>query len=132
LQLNNDLESFSLLITTIGSYYHTRRRPLQVFFHQEPKGQDRYFIRFLIDRKHVVEYSIEYEAKVRGNIGGLRLGIGPEYFPPIVFWSEMESRRFSMAATTEAICDNLALLDEFLEREHGARPGGWRKYFGSA
>jgi hypothetical protein len=132
MQLNNDLDSFSLLITTISSYYHTRRRPLQVFFYQQPEGQDRYCIRFLIDRKHVVEYGIEYEPKVRGNIGELRLGIGPEYFSPIAFWSEAQSRRFSLAATTDAICNNLALLDEFLECEHGAGRRGWRKYFGSA
>jgi hypothetical protein len=112
-QLINDAESFTLLILTVSDYYRARQRSIFMVHYQEPNEGGAYLVRFIVDRKHAVEYYIDSDPRMGGLFGGVRLGIGPEYVNPIVFWSNEADGRFYCAATTEAIQKNLALLDEF-------------------
>ena len=83
-------------------------------FHFQEPGDNGYCIRFLLERKHVIECGVLYEPRVKRYLSTLLLGIGPEYFGPANFWSYEQSERFTMEATTEGIVHNLGLLDEFL------------------
>jgi hypothetical protein len=112
-QLIHDAESFKLLILTVSEYYRARQRSIFMVHYQEPKEGGTYLVRFIVDRKHAVEYYIDSDPRMGGLFGGVRLGIGPEYVNPIVFWSNEAGGRFYCVATTAAIQKNLALLDEF-------------------
>lgn len=114
MQLKNDMDSFAALFNTVSLFYHDDRRNVLVFEQQSPtKDLDvGYFVRYLLDRKHVVEYRI---ANDRGFfLSILSLAIGPHYFNPGDFWDYENSERFKLEASTEAIVYNLTLLDEFL------------------
>lgn len=115
-QLINDTESFGVLILTVSEYYRARRRSIFMVHYQEPTEGAAYLVRFVVDRKYAVEYYIDSDPRMGGFFGGVRLGIGPEYVNPIVFWSDEADRRFYNAATIEAIQKNLALLDEFFRK----------------
>jgi hypothetical protein len=115
-QLKNEMNSFNSLFNTVSLSYHDNDRVILIFEQEFPNENvdSGYFIRFLLDRKHVVEYRI---AKDRGFfLSILSLAIGPHYFTPADFWDYENSQRFSLEASTEAIVHNLKLLDEFLER----------------
>jgi hypothetical protein len=116
LQLINDTESFTVLITTVSGYYRARQRSIFMVHYKEPKEGTDYLVRFVVDRKYAVEYYIDSDPRMGGFFGGVRLAIGPEYVNPIVFWSDEADRRFYKAATKEAIQKNLALLDEFFRK----------------
>ncbi|WP_211467975.1 hypothetical protein, partial [Collimonas silvisoli] len=79
MQLNNDASGFSLLYETVISYYQKNgNRHLSIFADKAPTDDEKFYVRFLLDRKHVVEYAI---VKDRGfNLSGVSLGIGPAYF----------------------------------------------------
>lgn len=113
MQLSSDYAGFELLFNTVRLYYsNTGNRQLNIFSQELPDANGRYQIRFLVDRKYVVQYSIGED---RGYfLGGLALAIGPQYFGPADFWSYENSERFAMGATTDCITQNLSLLDEFL------------------
>jgi hypothetical protein len=71
-----------------------------------------YFLRFLLDKRHVIECRIE---KDRGLFIAIpSIAIGPHYFSPGQFWDYENAQRFTLEATTEGIDHNLRLLDEFL------------------
>ena len=110
--LSDDISSFRLLYDAVQAYYRLHGdRALAIFDEKPPGDDDKYYIRFLVDRKHVVEYAI---VKDRGfNLSGVSLAIGPHYFGAADFWSYKNSERFTLEASTGAIESNLKLLDEF-------------------
>jgi hypothetical protein len=116
-KLRNSIPSFDMLFNEVSSFYRgDESRIISIFEEKHPdKDMDSgYFVRFLLERKHVVEYRI---ANDRGFfLSILSLAIGPHYFPPADFWDYENSQRFSLEASTEAIVHNLKLLDEFLTR----------------
>jgi hypothetical protein len=114
-QLRNETKSSDLLFNTVASYYQKEEGRKIVIFDVQNAGGDvnsGYFIRFLLDRKHVVEYRIANDRNFFLSI--ILLAIGPHYFSPADFWDYENSRGFSLEATTEAVVHNLKLLDEFL------------------
>lgn len=112
MQLGNDLKSFQRLYEAVNSFYgRCAIRHWAIFEDLTPEQEDKYYVRFLVDRKHVVEYAVVTD---RGfQLSGVSLAIGPRYFGPADFWSYENSKRFALEATTEAIEQNLHLLDEF-------------------
>ncbi|MED5596344.1 hypothetical protein [Janthinobacterium sp. P210006] len=115
--LKNNEESFEFLFNAIGDYYEKNgNREVYRFENVRPvgvEGED-YYVRYLLERKHVVEYRI---AQDRGGFIAIpSLAIGPHYFNPGEFWDYKNSRRFTLEASIEGIEHNLKLLDEFFGR----------------
>jgi len=109
------MSSFSELFNTISSYYENiDGRKIFIFEEQYPTEDLElgYFIRYLLNAKHVVEYRVKNDRGIFLSV--LSLAIGPHYFIPGVFWDYENSQRFNLDASTEAIVHNLKLLDEFL------------------
>jgi hypothetical protein len=120
-QLKNEMDSFDLLFNTVSSFYQKCERRRFLIFEKKYPNEDiesGYFVRYLLDAKHVVEYRITSDRNFFISIPSL--AIGPHYFAPMEFWDYQNSERFSLEASTEAIVHNLTLLDEFftLLRSH--------------
>jgi hypothetical protein len=116
-QLKNEMHSFDMLFNAVSSFYRgDQSRRVLIFEEKYPDKDDDsgYFVRFLLDRKHVVEYRVANDRGLFLSI--LSLAIGPHYFPPTDFWDYENSQRFNLEASTEAIVHNLELLEEFLAR----------------
>lgn len=112
--LKDDDQSFEVLYNTISSFYYNIDRQFLIFEHQRQANEvdSDYYVRFLLDRKHVLEYRI---TKDRGFLlSVVSLAIGPHYFIPADFWDYENSRRFKLESSTEAVVFNLKLVDEFL------------------
>jgi hypothetical protein len=113
--LKNDMQSFDFLFNKISEYYEIcKNRKIVIFEERHPSNdvESDYFVRFLLDRKNVVEYRVSFD---RGFLVAIvSLAIGPHYFSPGDFWDYENSQRFSLEPSTEAIGFNLKLLDEFL------------------
>lgn len=115
MQLKNEMNSFELLFNTVSSFYQQFEKRRFLIFEEKFPSEDidsGYFIRYLLDAKHVVEYRITSDRNLFISIPSL--AIGPHYFSPMEFWDYQNSQRFSLEASTEAIAHNLKLLDEFL------------------
>lgn len=115
MQLKNEAESFDLLFNTVSSYYRKYGNRQIVIFEEKYPSDDfefGYFVRYLLDKKHVVEYRVKSDRGLLLSI--VSIAIGPHYFSPGDFWNYENSQRFSLEASTEAIDHNLKLLDEFL------------------
>ncbi|WP_157900234.1 hypothetical protein [Rhodoferax koreensis] len=114
--LKNDEKSFELLFNTIGDYYEKNgNRTAYIFENLKPGNniEAGYFVRFLLEKKHILEYRIVQD---RGFFIAIpSFAIGPHYFSPGEFWDYKNSQRFTLEASTEGIEQNLKLLDEFLE-----------------
>lgn len=113
--LKNDDHSFGLLFNTIGNYYEKNGNRVVKRFENEKPSSDvdtGYFVRFLLERKYVVEYRIVQDRGIFLSVPSL--AIGPHYFMPSDFWDYQNFERFKLEASTEAIEHNLKLLDEFL------------------
>src|SRR5450830_365070 len=109
--LENDIGVVSDLFNTISSYYIANGRVFVIFDNAQISDELSlgYYVRFLVDRRCVVEYKFERDRQML--IGTVSLGIGPAYFPPANFWDYENSKRFSLEASIEAINLNLAVLD---------------------
>jgi hypothetical protein len=115
MQLKNDMNSFDVLFNTITLFYNRDKGRRVLIFETKVPGEDidaGYFVRYLLDSKHVVECRIANDRRKFLSI--ISLVIGPHYFTPADFWDYENSQRFSLDASTEAIEHNLTLLDEFL------------------
>lgn len=113
--LRNDQPSFGLLFNTIGDYYEKNGDRTVYRFENVRPGNDieaNYFVRFLLEKKHVLEYRIVQDRGLFLSVASL--AIGPHYFRPAEFWDYKNSERFTLEASTEGIEINLKLLDEFL------------------
>lgn len=113
MQLKNEITDFNVLFNTVTRFYHGDDRKILIFDKKFPDDDvdSGYFIRYLLDRKQVVEYRI---SKDRGFfLSILSVAIGPHYFTPADFWDYQNSQRFKLEASTDAIVHNLRLLDEF-------------------
>lgn len=113
--LNNDNQSVDMLFNTIMNFYRTNgNREVLIFESSEIRDNYEigYFVRFLLEKKYVIEYKISSDRGYLLSI--LSLAIGPHFFTPGEFWDYKNSQRFMLEASTEAIELNLSLLDEFL------------------
>lgn len=111
--LNNDFDGFKNLYDSVNSYYKkTGNRHVSIFSDKPPSGDEPYYVRFLVDRKYVVQYAILRDRGV--SLSSLTMAIGPHFFAPADFWSFDNGARFKMDASTDAVAHNLALFDEFI------------------
>lgn len=115
MQLKNEMYSFDMLFNSISLFYDDNERKLLIFEQKFPTedADEGYYVRYLLDRKHVIQYRIVQDRGFFLSI--LSLAIGPHYFDPADFWDYENSERFKLEASTEAIVHNLKLLDEFLK-----------------
>ncbi len=114
-QLNIDHKGWNQLSEIIENYYGKKNRTVYIFSAPLPTDIESIEFSFLIDKKHVVKYSISKSDKQwGGSIGALTFAIGPHYFGPSQFWSYENAERFRMGTDTFDIEQNLRLLDEFL------------------
>jgi hypothetical protein len=79
-----------------------------------PDEGDSYYVNFLIDRKHVVRYSIPTAIRTHSMVW---VGIGPEYVSIGDLISDASLNKFSMDGTEAAVEINLTLLDKYLSGE---------------
>lgn len=112
MQLNDDISSLARLYEAVMDYYKKHGNRHVSIFEDKVPGDEKYYVRFLLERKHVIEYAIVKDRNLY--LSGVSLGIGPHYFGPADFWSFKDSERFTLEASTEGVKHNLALLDEFL------------------
>lgn len=112
-QLKNDESSRFLLINCIENYYQTRGRFCSMVG-GDCIESERFSMVFLIDRKHVFRYLIPID--VRNYFASLEIGIGPVFVSPFSVTDYADAQRFKKDATTEAVEQNLALLDELLAK----------------
>jgi hypothetical protein len=112
MRLSNDFDGYKNLHLTICDYYKKNGdRHIAFFSNKTPGDGGECYIRFLMDRKHVVQCSILTDRGV--NLTATLLAIGPHYFGPADFWSYENSRRFKIDASSESVIHNLRLMDEF-------------------
>jgi hypothetical protein len=114
-QLRNEMNSFDILFNTVTFFYNRDKGRHVLIFETKFPSEDidaGYYVRYLFDSKHVVEYRMANDRHTFLSI--LSLAIGPHYFTPADFWDYENPQRFSLDASTEAIEHNLKLLDEFL------------------
>jgi hypothetical protein len=118
-QATNYLEVRNGLQQSVLSYYRDLHRDTKYFREIRNADWDGAYLHFLLDRQHVIRYGFSLD---QGRwVGGLQLGIGPEYFSPAYFWSYEDSERFADGLDAASVFHNLRLLDEFLARD-GSRP----------
>lgn len=110
MQLKNDDNGQNTLRTNIIKHYKEKEISISNFLISDENGW--HYEYFLLDRKHVFRYGIGEDRRII--LGSLELGIGPHYFCPSDFWDYSNSERFSIEASTNAVEQNLKLLDEFL------------------
>jgi len=67
---------------------------------------------FFVDRKHFIRYSIPIDT--RNFYAMLSLAIGPNYVSMRWLVGDQNQSKFSMESTTEAVSQNLSMLDEYL------------------
>jgi hypothetical protein len=120
INLGHDEESHNALTLTIEQYYSSRKRVCYrrsgIVIHTSVIDgrtlEDGYSVKYIIDRKHFFQYFIPIDT--RNFFAHLSFGIGPEYESMYSLVSESNQSKFSMESTTEAVANNLAMLDEYL------------------
>jgi hypothetical protein len=115
-QLKNDVEGMNSLRELIENFYKKNgNRVVSIFLQSRNEEWNSDSHSYLLDRKHVIRYSIGPDDKGLGiYLGGVALGIGPHYFSPADFWSYKNFERFRMSTEPFDIEINLRLIDEFL------------------
>ncbi|WP_147400570.1 hypothetical protein [Acidovorax cavernicola] len=114
-RLKNDPSGISELTALIKKYYTLRNREILIVS-SGTSGRglnegDSYYVSFMIDRKHILKYSIPTAIRT---FACLWIGIGPEYIPINYAINGKYEELFSVDSTTEAVEKNLELLDDYL------------------
>lgn len=110
MKLNNDDTGQNLIRNTVLNHYKCAGIVVSLFLISDEHQW--HYEHFLLDRKHVFRYGIGKDREI--TLATLELGIGPHYFGPSDFLDYQNSQRFSIEASTNAVEQNLNLLDEFL------------------
>jgi len=100
------------LYNTIVRHYSDQNREYTIFDQNDGEAEGDSYVRFLIDRKHVIEYRITVDRGM--DLAIPSVAIGPHYFPPVDYWDYRNSQRFSLSPDIEALKHNLSVLDDFL------------------
>lgn len=113
MQLKNDLNGRNALQFLIIDHYEKSGRTVRYFFESKNDEWDCLYLYFLVSKKYVIRYGIDFD---KGSwLSRVELGIGPHYFGPADFWSHKDSERFHISTDPESIIHNLKLLDEFFD-----------------
>ena len=110
MQPNREIIDGLDLSNLLYGYYLARNRERHSLGGEEKDGG--YSSYLLIDRKHVIEYFIATDR--RNFHSGISLGIGPRYINMELLVNEESAEKFSWDNTTDALEQNLALLDDYL------------------
>lgn len=70
-----------------------------------------YFVSCFLDKKHLIKYSLPNAMRT---IPIISIGVGPEYIPVQWFVDDEQSWKISWDQTSEAVVNNLIILDKFL------------------
>lgn len=114
--LSNTRDDLEMLRKFVEVYYEKQNRsvvPVSLSPTPDRHNEGWFSWTFLIDRKHVINYSIGPSDRGTGYLGGISLAIGPHFFSPSDFWSYENSQRFKMGTETFDVEQNLKLLDDF-------------------
>lgn len=115
MQFRTDASGVDELWDFLRQYYEKKNRGIKFLSsgsvgHYDDEG-DHYFVTFLLDRKHVLKYSMPTAIRTSSI---LWVGIGPEYVPIQWTLGAESSMRFSGDRSSDAVEKNLVLLDEYL------------------
>lgn len=111
-RLKNNDDGISGLDNVIENYYDKNGGRFVLIFDEKSTSEGGLtYVRYLLDKKHVIEYSIYEDGRTM--VGEIALAIGPHYFSPEIFWSPENSVRFKPGIYPNDIEHNLRLLDEF-------------------
>ncbi|WP_426269705.1 hypothetical protein ACN9MB_17465 [Dyella kyungheensis] len=108
LDVKNDLQK------SILNFYKNLGRDAVCFRESKNEEWGGEYLHFLIDKTKVIRYGFAHDREMW--VGGVQLGIGPEYFSPAYFWSYENSTRFISDIDTQSVFHNLFLMDEFWQR----------------
>ena len=112
MRLESEIIDAHQLDGAIGKYYREKSRFVEIFdVHLSENDANMFFVKFLLDRKHVIQYIISKDRGVWG--ASILLAIGPAYFRPAQFWSYDAMKMFSMETTVTALRKNLDAMDVF-------------------
>lgn len=116
MQLRIDYDGMNELRGIILDFYEKNgNRAVSIFQEEVESSLGKMAIYYLLDKKHVLQYSVGLDDKGWGTTTSMiMLGIGPHYFSPAAFWSYENFRRFKITAEPFDIRINLRLMDEFL------------------
>jgi hypothetical protein len=119
--LSNSPEHLEELKTVIEMFYKKFQRTCSLIAlspSEDSNNKGWFSWVFLVDRKHVVRYSIGPSDRGYGFLSGVEMAVGPYFFGVFDFWSYEASQRFRMGTKPDDIVFNLKLLDEFLGYKH--------------
>ncbi|MCJ8146549.1 hypothetical protein MKI79_06490 [Acinetobacter sp. A3.8] len=108
MSLNSEHQNLWELNNIISKYYDSLNRVYAVFERRYTKdendGYPGYFVRWLLDRKHVFEYRITEDREMLLSV--ISMGIGPAYFSVFEFWGYHNAERFRLGVGEEEIIHN--------------------------
>jgi hypothetical protein len=105
IKIRNDIQ------LSILNYYKYMGREAKYFRESENVEWEGWYLHFLVEKKRVIRYGFGFDRGVW--VGGIEIGLGPEYLGPAYFWSYEKSTNFVSSVDAESIFHNLRLLDEF-------------------
>lgn len=114
MQLKNNDNNLRDLHNIITDYYYKLDRIFLIYEHDLLLENDTngYYVRWLLDRKHVFEYKVIEDRGMQLSI--ISKAIGPNFFSTYDFMSYDNAERFSLSVDKISILRNLKLLDEFI------------------
>lgn len=118
MQLNEFTNIKNDLQKSILTFYKNLGRDAICFRESKNVDWNGAYLHFLVDKRRVIRYGFTNDREVW--VGGVEMGIGPEYFSPAFFWSYEDSTRFSRDLDTQSVFHNLSLLDEFWRNANGS------------
>lgn len=111
MQLNNYIEIRNDIQLSVLNYYKYLGREARYLRESENTDWGGWYLHFLIERSHAIRYGFGIDRNVW--VGGVEIGVGPEYIGPADFWSYEKSTNFVSSVDPQGVFHNLRLLDEF-------------------
>jgi hypothetical protein len=114
MKIENDENGSFLLVETIEAYYRLQGRECRSLG-REVHENESIFLQFIIDKKHIIGYALAIDT--RNYYTAPSIGIGPCFVDPWYLMGFEFGQGFSMANTSEAVEQNLKLLDQYFDQQ---------------
>lgn len=111
MQPNDYIEIRNNIQSSVLNYYKYLGREAKYLRESENIDWGGWYLHFFVEKKRVIRYGFGVDRNMW--VGGVEIGVGPEYLGPAYFWSYEKSTRFMSSVDSESIFYNLRLLDEF-------------------
>ena len=100
----------------ITKHYVDKRIDVDIFDSNFPSDikTEAHFLRFLVDRRHVVEYKIHWELPMGVLFPTFSVAVGPAYFYVGLLWPKDSLNKFSLEVDKVNLKRNLNALDELI------------------